>query len=320
MKCENCGIKNCPENNYCSQCGLCLNTLKHCEVCREDKKCIPLKCGHSFCKECLDMVYLTNKSCPKCRSPFTRCLKCQGYRMGKTHCLDCYGKHTKYVLLCRFCNFPYIDSQMNDYLLECLNCKKKHINTIPVLKEHYNSSFMLHKCDINPPMRTVCAICLSSNFDIKLTDNNLQKDCNDCHNKNISTIDINISSIFNLKVLDKELVNPTIIKICKLCCSDKLLHIKEDDKQYVMCQNCCHKDAKYFNILKIHKKYYPVLDRNVVNPTILNICKKCYCDSFRHKGNKIYCSNCNNLCIDFYQIYDHHRDMYPVIKNINENT
>ena len=87
MKCENCGIKNSPENNYCGKCGEELNNDLLCEVCRETKKCKSLPCGHSFCEECLEMVHSTYKKCPECRAVFEQCSKCQGFRIFNNRCL-----------------------------------------------------------------------------------------------------------------------------------------------------------------------------------------------------------------------------------------
>lgn len=48
---------------------------KECPVCREDKKPIPLGCGHHLCTNCARRLYLTsetNFACPCCRQPVAR--------------------------------------------------------------------------------------------------------------------------------------------------------------------------------------------------------------------------------------------------------
>jgi len=324
MKCENCGIKNSPENNYCGKCGEELNNELLCEVCREIKKCKSLPCGHSFCEECLEMVYSTNKKCPKCRSLFEQCTKCQGFRLFKGRCLDCYGKHSKYLLICKFCNFPYNDSPINDFLLECINCKRKLITTIPILSDHYDSSKIIHKNEINPDFKLVCCKCLSSNLSVRIDENIVFRDCNNCESKNVNTIEISTKNLFKLEIINKHIVNPTLVKLCKTCFSDKVLKICDSKdpniKSFYYCNNCLKNNSECLLVPTIHKKYYPLLSKDVVNPTMIKICKKCHCCSFKHiDKDKIYCSNCSSLCLDFHKIPQNHIHLYP-IKNIIENT
>ena len=90
MKCNNCGIKNNIQNNYCFSCGIKMEKIKKCDVCYEEKDFLVLGCGHSFCKDCIDIIYFSvNNVCPTCRCQMNKCLDCDSYRVKDRECLDC---------------------------------------------------------------------------------------------------------------------------------------------------------------------------------------------------------------------------------------
>lgn len=309
MNCLNCGIKN-KNSNFCNKCGFKLKIIDICDVCRERKELKPLTCGHSFCGDCLFSISLTDtKHCPKCRKKFNKCYNCYNFRVKNKVCLDCNTREKVY--LCNHCFYIYKGFNYSYRTLdECVNCKKKNIDLIPVDHSDINNVKIKSKEQVNPVMIEVCHICLSSDFITTESGINMCYHCNKLNTK-IIKVPENIVSL--LPILDKELVNPEKIEVCENCFSDDLSITNNSSDKY--CNNC-NLNTNGIKILRKFQNYYPIIDKKFINPNKIRICKYCFNDKFIikdiNKNTSIICTLCQHTLDDTMFINEENRDLYPI--------
>ena len=317
--CSNCGIKNKNSNNFCVKCGFKLNIIRTCDVCRDVKMLYPLRCGHSFCKDCLLGVYNNSNRpyCPTCRKEFKRCNKCFNYRFDGYKCLDCHSKKKSYM--CNNCNFVYTNLTeseiLNETIDECINCKEFAVGIVPIDTEYKDWVMVKSKEDVNPEFIEVCSYCLSEGIQMSsLT--NLYK-CNNCDQINTRRISIPKKLHNYIPFICKETVNPKRIEVCEHCFSEKINKITN---KYKYCDNCGKNNIKGILILDKYKEFFPKLTKNIVNPNIIKICNTCYNHNFKlniiNGKEFMLCTNCNSNFNSSISIFEHDRNMYPIKKDI----
>lgn len=315
MNCQNCGIKNDLDNNYCKKCGYKLNVIDVCEVCREKRLLEPLTCGHSFCRDCLNSVLATNnKICPKCRKTFDKCNKCFNYKMLNNRCLHCNNHDT--IFICSHCNFVYddIDSlfidEEDNTLFECENCLKEDVELLEINKNQID----IVKCKdadlINPRYITCCKLCFCDR--LETIDNKYL--CLNCNQFTNSPIKIPTKFYKKIPKLKKEQVNPSKMKICENCFSPAFYFDTSIRKN--RCLNCEKKDIEGLVILKEYKKYFKTLNKDFINPGKIKLCNICYNHRFNivFEDNKevVRCGLCNNKFDSAITIFEKDRNMYPI--------
>ena len=315
MNCNICGIKNSETNNFCIKCGNELEITRKCDVCRDTKILEPLLCGHSFCRSCLDSVYIVNNICPTCRSPFYKCLSCGSYRHDKYKCLSCH-KYNK-VFMCNNCNYYYYSYE--ELIDKCVNCGKNNIELIPVDLDNIYNILVKNKDDVNPIKKKICNICFSDKLKINGIDEIYV--CEDCDKLITNPLIINEKDINKYPKISKELINPSKITICEYCFSEDIF--LGLDNIFNICNNCHKTKITGLTILKEYKRYFKVLHKNIVNPQILRICNFCYNDTFKIEViddiEYTICTNCNSNYDSSISIYEHNRAMYPIKTGIYFN-
>jgi hypothetical protein len=321
INCSNCGIKNKNSYNFCIKCGFKLNIIRTCDVCRDVKMLLPLKCGHSFCKECLDGVYSSSPRpyCPTCRKEFKRCNNCFNYRYDGYKCLDCHTKKKAYM--CNNCNYVYTSLSesdiLNETLDECVNCKEFLVGIVPIDREYIDNVMIKSKEDVNPEFIDVCTYCLSECIQLSRI-SNLYK-CSNCDHINTRTLSIPKQLHNYIPFISKDTINPKKIEICEHCFSDKI--IKSNEKY---CSNCGKNNIKGLLFLERFKDFLPKVSKEIANPSIIKICNTCYNHNFKLKiiNDKeiMLCTNCNSNFNSSISIFEHNRDMYPIKKDIIYNS
>ena len=294
MICNNCKIENNNDSNFCKSCGFKLQRVSKCSVCLQDIKLTTLGCGHSACNKCLNIIYTSSKKCPICRKEINKCNICKGFRIINNECIDCKKILNEKLLVCNLCYSDDLNifTTSDTKIINCNNCKENYIRGIHLPLRDLFFLRIKKKDEISGKFKSICQECYSENLNIDLNNNIIK--CNNCKKYNIKILKIDKCRSHLYNVIDKELVNPTIINICSYCNSRDIEYTENEFYKGYDCNNCKNNCIDIKPWIKNKKK--SILHRESVNPIIKLICKSCNSDNIYHKNyttnNIIICNDC----------------------------
>jgi hypothetical protein len=297
MKCNNCGVKNELNNNYCFSCGIKIDKIKKCDVCYEEKEFMVLGCGHSFCKDCINIIYFSiNNVCPTCRCEINKCLDCGSYRVKDMECLDCLELEKKEIHICNYCysNDLTIHSSYTKIEYSCNHCSNNKLTPylIPFFhKDRYPTKSL---DEVNKMFLKLCKHCNSHN----LKADKYKYFCLNCKKVSYDYKKIKREDLVNFTLKSREAVNPIKINVCEECNSREVEYIKNQYYEGFNCNNCKKIDVEIKNINLTQYKEKDVIMREQANPKSLICCKKCNSNNIYFKNKKkelgVVCNSCGN--------------------------
>jgi len=189
-------------------------------------------------------------------------------------CSECGNVNYKGYTHCAKCNSPMTDDTEQ---------KTKEY------KHDYNSTLKTHL--------EICRVCKSDDINKHFINGQLCSiTCNNCA---LPTEIVQIKyKDYNkglYRVLNREEINPVLMKICSIC---KFEIFVKDEKKTYECANCKIINPKITTIKKTeyNRDNFTILHREFVNPELISVCSLCYCKNIIEKyfqlELKSICSNC----------------------------